>query len=421
MFNPGETLIHAPEFIDMLLKYPNLVAWLNGHTHINTIQAHSKPNGPGGFFEITTASCIDYPQQAQTVELVDNKDGTMSIFCVTLDHASPATWTPGDFSQIGLASLSRELSSNDWSATPDAATRLAAGPQRGTAAAAPFDLSKITDAALETEFATRKAQLAASAGVPDEETRPHRRCWSRRHRAGRLLADRHPEAGRRRQHQQRPDGHHRRGPREWHHFPERAGVPSPDGSHFTCSGKATDGRAVTSEADQVTVAEVPAQYKNQVPPDAAETDPRSSSRSMLAMPRSIRVWSSPSWIRTRGPNERPRHKDRRRPAGPGPRTQAVRVLGAHLRSGQDVAGTVPALIAIVVNTVVQAALVYWNAGIGLNAPFIISSIISAGVLVLCFALLARTSLQAVTGGSRYPTPSPKRRPSCRPSPCGRWS
>ena len=50
--------------------------------------------------------------------------------------------------------------------------------------------------------------------------------------------------------------------------------PAPDGSHFTCSGKATDGRAVTSEADQVTVAEVPAQYKNQVPPDAAETDPQ---------------------------------------------------------------------------------------------------------------------------------------------------
>lgn len=50
--------------------------------------------------------------------------------------------------------------------------------------------------------------------------------------------------------------------------------PIPDGTHFTCEGKATDGRAVTSEADQVTVAEVPEQYKSQIPPDAAETDPQ---------------------------------------------------------------------------------------------------------------------------------------------------
>ncbi|MDQ1249428.1 MAG: family metallophosphoesterase [Actinomycetota bacterium] len=164
IFAPGEKLIHAPEFIDMLLKFPNLVAWLNGHTHINTIQAHRKPTGAGGFFEITTASCIDYPQQAQTVELVDNKDGTMSIFCVTLDHASPASWTQGDFSQIGLASLSRELSSNDWSADPLLRRGSPLDRNVELLLLAPFDLSTITDAALETEFATRKAQLAASAG-----------------------------------------------------------------------------------------------------------------------------------------------------------------------------------------------------------------------------------------------------------------
>lgn len=60
-------------------------------------------------------------------------------------------------------------------------------------------------------------------------------------------------------------------------------------------------------------------------------------------------------------------------------------------------GTVPALIAIVVNTLVQAVLVYWNAGIGLNFAFIVSVVISAVVLVACFALLARTALEAVSG------------------------
>ncbi len=163
VFDPGETLIHGEEFVDMLLQYPNLVAWLNGHTHINTIQAHPKKGGVGGFWEITTASCIDYPQQAQVVELVDNKDGTMSIFCVVLDHASPAAWNPGDFSQVGLASLSRELASNDWSADP--LMRRGSPLDRNTELLlpAPFDLSSITDAALETEFATRKAQVAAAA------------------------------------------------------------------------------------------------------------------------------------------------------------------------------------------------------------------------------------------------------------------
>ena len=61
----------------MLLEYPNCVAWMNGHTHINTIIPHAETGG-GGFWEITTASCIDFPQQQQLIELVDNRDGTMS-------------------------------------------------------------------------------------------------------------------------------------------------------------------------------------------------------------------------------------------------------------------------------------------------------------------------------------------------------
>jgi len=45
-------------------------AWVNGHTHVNTITAHRREGG-GGFWEITTASCIDFPQQQQVVELLD--------------------------------------------------------------------------------------------------------------------------------------------------------------------------------------------------------------------------------------------------------------------------------------------------------------------------------------------------------------
>ncbi len=60
-------------------------------------------------------------------------------------------------------------------------------------------------------------------------------------------------------------------------------------------------------------------------------------------------------------------------------------------------GTAPALIVIIVNAIVQAVLVFWNAGVGLNAPFIISFIISLAVLLVSFAVLSRTALEAVDG------------------------
>lgn len=156
----GETLYHAPEFIDMLSSFPNMVAWVNGHTHINEIMAHPKKDG-GGFWEITTASCIDYPQQQQMLEFVDNRDGTMSIFATTLDHASPAAWSEGDYSQVGLASLSRQLAANDWIENPP--MRVGGPTSRNVELLlpAPFDLSTITDASLEAERAAATARLTA--------------------------------------------------------------------------------------------------------------------------------------------------------------------------------------------------------------------------------------------------------------------
>ncbi|MFZ1362945.1 MAG: TIGR03767 family metallophosphoesterase [Candidatus Nanopelagicales bacterium] len=157
----GTPLVHAEEFIAMLQEFPNMVAWVNGHTHINTITAHKKPNGTGGFWEITSASCVDYPQQQQLIELVDNRDGTMSIFATTLDHASDATWKNGDFSVAGLASLSREMGANDWIANP--AKMLGSPLDRNTELLlpAPFDLSGISDATLQKDQATAKARILA--------------------------------------------------------------------------------------------------------------------------------------------------------------------------------------------------------------------------------------------------------------------
>jgi len=159
----GQRLVHAEEFIAMLQKYPVMVAWLNGHTHVNTINAH-RTDSDGGFWEITTASCVDFPQQQQLVELVDNRDGTMSIFVTALDHAASPTWAEGDLSQSGLASLSRELSANAFLSDP---ARLAGSPLDRNVELLlppPFDLSTISTAQVEKEQMKARARLLAHGG-----------------------------------------------------------------------------------------------------------------------------------------------------------------------------------------------------------------------------------------------------------------
>ena len=153
-------LIHADEFIAALQQFPNVIAWLNGHTHINTITAHPREGG-GGFWEVTTASCIDFPQQQQLVEVVDNRDGSLSIVTTVLDHRSPAHYTDGDYGTVALASLSRQMSANDTSENPP--MRLGSELDRNTELRlpAPFDLSTFTDAQVEAAHVAAAARLVA--------------------------------------------------------------------------------------------------------------------------------------------------------------------------------------------------------------------------------------------------------------------
>jgi metallophosphoesterase (TIGR03767 family) len=101
-----------------LLSQARVIAWVNGHTHRNAITAHPRGDGTGGFWEINTASHIDYPQQARLIEVADNRDGTMSIFTTILDHAGPADSKHDLSSTLALASLSRELAVNDPQVDP---------------------------------------------------------------------------------------------------------------------------------------------------------------------------------------------------------------------------------------------------------------------------------------------------------------
>ncbi|MGU3432397.1 TIGR03767 family metallophosphoesterase [Actinomycetes bacterium M1A6_2h] len=157
---PGsnQKLHGADEFVDLLLKYPVVIGWLNGHTHQNQILAHT--GSRGGFWEITTASCIDFPQQQQVVEIVDNRDGTLSLFTTAVDHASPITpGSSGDY--LDLASQSREFAANDWAENPLMRRGSALDRNTELLLPAPFDLTSITDAALEAQHADETARLLA--------------------------------------------------------------------------------------------------------------------------------------------------------------------------------------------------------------------------------------------------------------------
>lgn len=162
--NPTERRILGEELVAFLHRWPNIVAWVNGHHHTNEVTPYPDPSGrTGGFWDINTASHIDFPEHARLVELVDNADGTLSIICTMVDHAGPVTADHGDHSVGGLAAISRELSAND--------------PQRGTGAlgtaadlnvelvlAAPFDLRDLgTEPSTTTTSTTASTTTTTSA------------------------------------------------------------------------------------------------------------------------------------------------------------------------------------------------------------------------------------------------------------------
>jgi metallophosphoesterase (TIGR03767 family) len=111
----GQRRVLADELRAVLLRYPNVVLWANGHTHMHRVGAHARPHGsplPGGFWQVTTCSHIDWPQQARTIELFDNGDGTLSVVATVLDHAAPLAYD-GSGHPVALAALSRKVAATD--------------------------------------------------------------------------------------------------------------------------------------------------------------------------------------------------------------------------------------------------------------------------------------------------------------------
>jgi metallophosphoesterase (TIGR03767 family) len=109
--SPGaDRRVLAAELRDVLLAHPNVVAWVNGHTHTHAVTAVT--DAGTGFWQITTASHIDWPQQARLIEVLAVPGG-LAIACTVLDSAAPAAYQ-GTADPADLAALSRELAANAW-------------------------------------------------------------------------------------------------------------------------------------------------------------------------------------------------------------------------------------------------------------------------------------------------------------------
>lgn len=103
----------GPEVEALLHRFPNVVLWLNGHTHEHRVRPRPDPTGrTAGFWEVTTGAVADWPCQGRLVELVDEGNGFLAIVCTVVDHAAPPH--PDEArGPLRLASIHRELAAND--------------------------------------------------------------------------------------------------------------------------------------------------------------------------------------------------------------------------------------------------------------------------------------------------------------------
>jgi 3',5'-cyclic AMP phosphodiesterase CpdA len=94
---PLASSVGGDQILALLDREPRVIAALSGHIHRNTIEP--RLTSAGGYWLVSTASLIDYPQQARALRVTATRGGGVAIQTWMLDHIFP-----GD-----LGTVSREL------------------------------------------------------------------------------------------------------------------------------------------------------------------------------------------------------------------------------------------------------------------------------------------------------------------------
>jgi metallophosphoesterase (TIGR03768 family) len=110
------SLVYDQTLLTLLQGYPNLIMWISGHRHMNTVTPQIHPTDPTlSFWEVETSSLRDFPQQFRTFSLYRNSDNTVSIVVTNVDPAvaslSPATTSRG--SAIAMARVTTSVPISD--------------------------------------------------------------------------------------------------------------------------------------------------------------------------------------------------------------------------------------------------------------------------------------------------------------------
>jgi len=107
-----------------LHSHPNLLMWIAGHRHVNTVKAFvtDDPARPErGFWHVETSSLHDFPQQFRTFEINLNSDYTVSIVATNADPAvaegTPA-WTARKYAVAAQQIVNNPLNPNFRGADP---------------------------------------------------------------------------------------------------------------------------------------------------------------------------------------------------------------------------------------------------------------------------------------------------------------
>ncbi|MVU77005.1 hypothetical protein GPX89_07060 [Nocardia sp. ET3-3] len=109
-----EQRYHAADLEALVHRFGNVVLWLAGHEHRNSVVAH--PRAGGGFWHVLTSGLCEWPAQTRSLEISlpepDSTGHLLAIRSTMIDHAAPAVPGP-DLDLWDLAAWHRELSYNE--------------------------------------------------------------------------------------------------------------------------------------------------------------------------------------------------------------------------------------------------------------------------------------------------------------------